>query len=87
MGLTIHRVEQRGGSLLFQAEITKTTDYKLLQALFRDCISSRLSIDSSFGVDVDLREKKALKYPLNTVFDLIYNAEIGQVGITWKETK
>jgi len=84
MGVKIHKIEVRGENLRLRAEIEKKSDYRLLQAIFRDCISARLSIDSSFGLDEDFKEKNVLRYPVDTVFDLIYDSENRRVGITWK---
>jgi hypothetical protein len=83
MGITIHRVKEHKGNLLLRVEIAKKSEFALLQALFRDCISSRLSIESRFGLTSEYKEMSAFRYPLNTVFDLIYEAGSGRVGITY----
>lgn len=87
MGVKIHKVELRREALLLRAELDKKADYKLLNAIFRDMISARLSIESSFGLDESYEEQNLLNYPVNLVFDLIYDARNGRVGITWKGPK
>lgn len=87
MGVTIHRVEERNGNLLVQAQIEKKADFALLQAIFRDCVSSRLCIETRFGLDKDYKTVSVLKYPLNVVFDLIYEATTGRVGLTYTPIK
>lgn len=87
MAVTIHRIEQRNGNLLLQAQIEKKDDFALLQALFRDCVSSRLCIETRFGLGENYKESPALKYPLHIVFELIYEAASGRVGLTYTEPK
>jgi hypothetical protein len=87
MGVTIHKIEQQGESLRLRVELATKPDFKLLHAIFRDCISSRLSIESSFGLDKNMREKDVLGYPVGIVFDLIYDGLAKKVGITWKKTE
>lgn len=87
MGVMIHRVEQRNGNLLLQAQIEKKGDFVLLQALFRDCVSSRLCIETRFGLDEKFKEVPALKYPLHVVFELIYEATSGRIGLTYTKPK
>lgn len=83
MGVTIHRVEERNGNLLLQAQIEKKSDFALLQALFRDCVSSRLCIETHFGLGEKFKEVPVLKYPLHVVFELIYDATSGRIGLTY----
>lgn len=83
MGVTIHRVEQRDNNLLLQAQIEKKADFALLQSLFRDCVSSRLCIETRFGLDEKFKEVPVLKYPLDVIFELIYEAASGRVGLTY----
>jgi hypothetical protein len=87
MGVTIHKIQEKNESLRLTVELAEKSDYKVLQALFRDCISSRLSIESSFGLDKNMREKDVLGYPIGIVFDLIYDSVAGKVGITWKKNE
>ena len=83
MGVIIYKIQQKKEDLHITALLEKKADFKLLQALFRDCISSRLCIESRFGLDNDYEEVATFKYPLNAVFDLIYQTSTGRVGLTY----
>lgn len=83
MGVIIYKIQEKKGDLKITALLEKKVDFKLLQALFRDCISSRLCIESRFGLDSEYQEVSMFKYPINAVFDLIYQASTGRVGLTY----
>jgi hypothetical protein len=83
MGVTIHRIELRDANLLLQAEISRKADFALLQEIFRDCVSSRLCVETYFGLDENHKPRAGFDYPCGVVFSLIYDSESNRVGLTF----
>jgi hypothetical protein len=83
MGVTIHRIELRDGNLLLQSEISRKADFALLQELFRDCVSSRLCVETYFGLDENYKAKAGFDYPCGVMLSLIYDGDSNRVGLTF----
>jgi hypothetical protein len=83
MGVTIHRIELRDANLLLQAEISRKADFALLQEIFRDCVSSRLSVETYFGLDEKHQPRAGFTYPCGVVLSLIYDSGSNRVGLTF----
>jgi hypothetical protein len=83
MGVTIHRIELREANLLLQAEISRKADFALLQEIFRDCVSSRLCVETYFGLDENYKAKAGFDYPCGVVLSLIYDGDSNRVGLTF----
>lgn len=83
MGVTIHRIELRDANLLLQAEISRKADFALLQEIFRDCVSSRLCVETYFGLDEKHQPRAGFTYPCGVVLSLIYDSGSNRVGLTF----
>ena len=85
MPFTLHSVVVRGNSLLIEFELAKKADSILFEAVFRDLISARLSIDTSWGLDDSGKPTGEARYPVGQVLRVIYNGDSKEIAITYIE--
>jgi hypothetical protein len=83
MPFTIHQIITRGNSLLVQFELARKVDSVLFEGVFRDLVAGRLGIDTTWGLDSNGIPTNEVKYPLGERMEMVYNADIKQIALTY----
>jgi hypothetical protein len=81
MSVTIHDLRVTNGELNLVAELAAPADYKVLQALFRDCIKARFGKEVRFGLTTAGRNKAMLAYPCQVPMTLSYDDALGDTEL------
>lgn len=83
MPFTIHQIVTRGNRLLVQFELVGKIDSTLFEGVFRDLVSGRLGIDTSFGLDNNGLPTNEVTYPLGQLLEMVYDGDNKQIGLTY----
>lgn len=83
MALTVHEIILKNGELSLHLEIADKQDYKLLQAVFRDCIKSRFGVEIPFGLTKGGRNKAEINYPCGIPMVIRYDSVSRDISLVY----